>query len=176
MRNSRYEFDIKKLTEVFRMSPVTVRQAIGDLVRVKGDDLFETTSAMSPENVRRIAWLFKNEKFDLPDRLRPDCHKDGHTYPSVYGRMKWDEPAQTVTTGFLTPGRGRFIHPGERRTVTPHEAARLQSFPDSYEFKPAGRPSSRKLLCKVIGDAVPPLLARAVSTAGLSLLVHPSTA
>jgi len=69
----------------------------------------------------------------------------------------------------LSPGRGRFVHPSKRRTITPHEAARLQGFPDSYTFEAAGRPSTRTLLSKVIGDAVPPLLARAVALGTLSL-------
>ncbi len=171
VRNSEYEFDLKALVGSLRIGQVTVRQAIADLVDVEPTGQFDTAAVLSPENVRRIDWLFEHDAFDLPDKHRPKCHQNGHTYPSVYGRMKWDEPAQTITGGFLTPGRGRFIHPGARRTVTPHEAARLQSFPDSYDFQPAGRPLARTLFAKVIGDAVPPLLARAVSTAGLALLM-----
>jgi DNA (cytosine-5)-methyltransferase 1 len=171
VRNSDYEFDLKSLVESLRLTKVTVRQAIGDLVRAQSSSPFDTSAVLSPENVRRIAWLFKNGAYDLPDKHRPKCHQNGHTYPSVYGRMKWDEPAQTITGGFLTPGRGRFIHPGARRTVTPHEAARLQSFPDSYDFQPGGRPFARSLIAQVIGDAVPPLLARAVGIVGLALLM-----
>jgi DNA (cytosine-5)-methyltransferase 1 len=176
VRNSEYEFELKPLVESLRLGKVTVRQAIGDLIRVRSSGPFDTVAALSPDNVRRIDWLFDHEAYDLPDRHRPKCHQNGHTYPSVYGRMKWDEPAQTVTTGFLTPGRGRFIHPGARRTVTPHEAARLQSFPDSYDFQPPGRPVARSLFAKVIGDAVPPLLGRAVALAGLALLMGVSAA
>lgn len=171
VRNSEYEFELKTLTESLRLSKVTVRQAIGDLVQAKPSGPFDTGAVLSPVNLQRIDWLFDHDAYDLPDRHRPKCHQNGHTYPSVYGRMKWDEPAQTITGGFLTPGRGRFIHPGVRRTMTPHEAARLQSFPDSYEFVPPGRPVTRSLFAKVIGDAVPPLLARAVGIAGLSLLM-----
>jgi DNA (cytosine-5)-methyltransferase 1 len=171
VRNSDYEFELKPLVESLRLTKVTVRQAIGDLLGSKSSGPFDTGALLSPENVKRIDWLFDHDAYDLPNRHRPKCHQNGHTYPSVYGRMKWDEPAQTITGGFLTPGRGRFIHPGARRTMTPHEAARLQSFPDSYEFQPAGRPFTRSLFAKVIGDAVPPLLARAVGIAGLALLM-----
>lgn len=171
VRNSDYEFDLKELVETLRIGQITVRQAIADLLDVEPSGPFDTVAVLSAENVRRIDWLFEHNAFDLPDRHRPKCHQNGHTYPSVYGRMKWDEPAQTITTGFLTPGRGRFIHPGARRTVTPHEAARLQSFPDSYEFQPAGRPLARSQFTKVIGDAVPPLLGKAVGTVGLALLM-----
>jgi DNA (cytosine-5)-methyltransferase 1 len=171
VRNSEYEFELKPLLQALRVDTVvTVRHAIADLMRVKRTGLFDTTSALSPENVRRIDWLFGHDEYDLPDKHRPKCHQNGHTYPSVYGRMKWDEPAQTITGGFLTPGRGRFIHPGARRTVTPHEAARLQSFPDSYGFQLDGRVLPRTLFGKIIGDAVPPLLARAVAIAGLAVL------
>lgn len=172
VRNSPFEFDIGMLTKALKMSRVTVRQAIQDLVHLKQSDPFNTVSAISPENAKRIDWLHDNDVDDLPDRLRPDCHKNGHTYPSVYGRMKWDEPAQTITTGFLTMGRGRYIHPSARRTITPHEAARLQSFPDSYAFAVPGRNPSRALFTKVIGDAVPPLLSRAVAIAGLAVLTN----
>jgi DNA (cytosine-5)-methyltransferase 1 len=171
VRNSDHEFELKPLVESLRVGHVSVRQAIADLLHIESPGPFDTAPELSPENIRRIDWLFDHDAYDLPDRHRPKCHQNGHTYPSVYGRMKWDEPAQTITTGFLTPGRGRFIHPGARRTVTPHEAARLQSFPDSYDFQPAGRPVTRAQFGKIIGDAVPPLLARAVGTAGLALLV-----
>jgi DNA (cytosine-5)-methyltransferase 1 len=171
VRNCNYEFEIKGLLESLRLSNLTVRQAIGDLLGSKSSGPFDTGAVLSKENLRRIDWLFDHDKYDLPDRHRPKCHQNGHTYPSVYGRMKWDEPAQTITGGFLTPGRGRFIHPRARRTMTPHEAARLQSFPDSYEFEPAGRPFTRTLFAQVIGDAVPPLMARAVGIAGLALLM-----
>jgi DNA (cytosine-5)-methyltransferase 1 len=171
VRNSDYEFELRPLMESLRLSKVTVRQAIGDLLRVKSSAPLDTTAALSPENVRRIDWLFDHDAYDLPDRHRPKCHQNGHTYQSVYGRMKWDEPAQTITGGFLTPGRGRFIHPGARRTMTPREAARLQSFPDSYEFQPGGRPFTRAMFTKVVGDAVPPLMARAVGIAGFAVLM-----
>ena len=65
-----------------------------------------------------------------------------------------DRPAQTLTTGFTVMGRGRFVHLTERRTITPHEAARLQFFPDFFDF--GERPVT--LLSRVIGNAVPPKL------------------
>jgi DNA (cytosine-5)-methyltransferase 1 len=149
---------------------MNLRHVIGDLATRKGKLIMDTVGTLSPDNETRINWLFKNKAYDLPDKQRPDCHKNGHTYPSVYGRMKWDEPTQTITTGFLCPGRGRYVHPSNRRTVTPREAARIQGFPDSYDFCPPGVDVSRMLLGKVIGDAVPPLLARAVCLAGLMAL------
>jgi hypothetical protein len=78
---------------------------------------------------RRVDFLFDHDLFDLPDTERPDCHKNGTTYTAVYGRMHWDRPSQTITTGIGTPGQGRYIHSLRRRVITPHEAARLQGFP-----------------------------------------------
>jgi DNA (cytosine-5)-methyltransferase 1 len=153
------------------IDPLTLRHAIGDLAARKGRSIMDTVGTLSPDNETRINWLFRHKKYDLPDKQRPDCHRNGNTYPSVYGRMKWDEPTQTITTGFLCPGRGRYVHPSNRRTVTPREAARIQGFPDSYDFCPNGVPASRSLLGKVIGDAVPPPLARAVCLAGLLALI-----
>ena len=100
--------------------------------------------------------LFRSDLFDLPMSERPECHRDGTTYNAVYGRLHPDRPAPTITTGFLTPGRGRFIHPFLRRTLTPHEAARLQGFPDGYNFFPShANPTTKVNLTKWIGDAVP---------------------
>lgn len=127
-------------------------------------------AALSIENKRRIDWLFDNDTFNLPDRERPDCHKNGHTYGAVYGRLEWSKVSGTITTGFMSPGRGRYIHPTQRRALTPHEAARIQGFPDSFAFLyedgtiPAG-----KALGKVIGDAVPPVMGQAAILAALQI-------
>ena len=123
---------------------------------------------LSPDNQERIEWLFDNDLWDLPDEKRPDCHKGGHTYPSVYGRMYWDKPAQTITTGFMTIGRGRYIHPSQRRVLTPREAARLQGFPDNFVFLPNGAVPSKSSLSKWIGDAVPTQLGYSAVLAALS--------
>ncbi|MAF52402.1 MAG: DNA cytosine methyltransferase [SAR202 cluster bacterium] len=134
----------------------TVRWAIEDLCEVAIDDDFDSPSELSEVNRDRIHHLFETDAYDMPNHKRPPSHRDGHTYPSVYGRLQWDKPAGTITTGFLTPGRGRFIHPALPRTLTPHEAARLQGFPDSFDFrlKDGGRPP-KKSLSTMIGDAVP---------------------
>lgn len=68
-----------------------------------------------------------------------------------YGRLSWDEPAPTITTRFDTPSGGRFTHPEKNRTLSPREAARIQSFPDDFVFY--GKKTS---IIKQIGNAVPP--------------------
>lgn len=75
-------------------------------------------------------------------------------HSGAYGRLNWNNPAMTITTRFDTPAGGRFIHPDYNRTITPREAARIQSFPDSFVF--VGNKTS---ICKQIGNAVPPKLA-----------------
>lgn len=142
--------------------------AIGDLVgdptQPRALGIMDTVPVMSADNVARIQHLFDNDLYDLPNAIRPVCHQDGHTYPSVYGRLRWDKPAQTITTGFLTPGRGRYIHPIRQRVITPREAARIQTFPDAYRFViNENVPPSRTSLQKWIGDAVPPLLGYAAT-------------
>jgi len=100
-----------------------------------------------------MQYLLTTGNFDLPDERRPPCHRGGgHSYKSMYGRLSWDMPAQTVTRGFGSPGQGRFIHPARPRTITPHEAARLQFFPDFFDFSSV---SKRTELATMIGNAVP---------------------
>ena len=73
--------------------------------------------------------------------------------------MHRDQPAPTITGGFLTPGRGRFIHPTQRRVLTPREAARVQGFPDWFNFSTkSAEPPSRTELGRWIGNAVPSVL------------------
>lgn len=144
--------------------------AISDLQDQVGNSNFDTPPVQGAENTSRIAYLFDNELFDLPNSERPDCHKDGTTYGSVYGRMHIDRPAPTITTGIGTPGQGRFIHPTRRRLITPHEGARLQCFPDGYAFEHSAKGSPRKELAKWIGDAVPPMLGLMAICAAFSVL------
>ena len=146
---------LRELAEA-QLPPRSVLWAIGDLRGVKSDKPFDTASVSSDENRQRMAWLFSNRSYDLPNRLRPACHRNNnHKYKSVYGRMRWSEPAQTITTGFGSMGQGRFVHPSRRRTITPHEAARLQGFPDYFSFEAAEK---RKAWSRLIGNAVPPFL------------------
>jgi len=77
--------------------------------------------------------------------------KINSVHSGSYGRLRWDEQAPTVTTRFDTPAGGRFIHPEKDRTLTPREAARIQSFPDDFVFY-----GNKTSICKQIGNAVPP--------------------
>jgi DNA (cytosine-5)-methyltransferase 1 len=134
----------------------TVRWAIEDLINCNLATVYDTASQTSKENAKRIRFLFEKRLYDLPNENRPKCHRDRvHSYVSMYGRLHWNEPAQTITTGFGSMGQGRYVHPQRRRTITPHEAARLQTFPDWFDF---GEKTPRGVIAQAIGNAVPPLL------------------
>ncbi len=135
--------------------PRSVLWAVSGRERLSPDPAMHLESELTPLSRDRIQWLFDNDEYDLALNERPDCHQDGTSYGAVYGRMHATRPAPTITTGYMTSGRGRFVHPTEQRTITPAEAARLQGFPDSYRFSPApDRPASRSQLAKWIGDAI----------------------
>lgn len=140
--------------------------ACADLEGIDVNSVFDTAAKVFPENQRRMNFLIENNLYDLPDEERPDCHRlKSHAYKSVYGRLWPNRPTPTITTGFGSPGQGRYTHPRVARTITPHEAARLQHIPDFFEFGL----SKRKRLQKLIGNSVPSKLAYAVV---LDLLVN----
>jgi len=115
----------------------------------------ESDSEYSQENIDRINFLHDNNLYNLPAKERPVCHQDGHSYSAVYGRIFPERPTSTVTTGFYSPGRGRYVHPHERRTINAREAGRIQAFPDYY-WKYAQEIGFLKAqYSKIIGDAVP---------------------
>lgn len=133
-----------------------VRWAIEDLLDLEGTSYIDSPSRPTRANQQRIDWLFDNHAFDLPNPQRPVCHQSQHSYVSMYGRLRWDAPAQTVTGGFGSMGQGRYVHPLRKRTLTPHEAARLQCLPDYVQLACETR---RGALAKMIGNAAPPLIA-----------------
>lgn len=149
----------------------TVRWAIEDLLDIEPERDFDQPSAMHPDNEARAKYLVRYKQYDLPDDRRPPCHRDKeHSYVSAYGRLHWDKPAQTITTGFTSMGQGRYVHPARPRTLTPHEAARIQTFPDYFSFDRVGRRTS---LSKLIGNAVPPLTMRRIGELLLEYVAPP---
>ena len=163
--------DIKATLQGISRPKTGLRAVIGDLEHIDEVGVFDSPGQLSQENVARINYLFDRDEYDLDNSMRPRSHRNGHTYPSIYGRLWWDKPSGTITTGFNTPGRGRYIHPGQRRTITPHEAARIQGFPDTFEFKMLdGSPLTRQALGNMIGNAVPPPIGYAAGVAALAAL------
>ncbi len=140
----------------------TVRDAIHSLPHdVKGPDAAKVSShramRLTHLNRERIeATPEGGDRRNWPKHLWPDCHRAGFSgHTDVYGRLSWDKPAPTLTTKCISYSNGRFGHPSEHRALTAREAARLQTFADSFEF--AGGLTSQ---ARQIGNAVPVLLAR----------------
>lgn len=158
--------DPNRVLDAYSLEPRTFDWACSDLDAAETEGIFNSSARVYPDNQRRMEFLLENDIYDLPDSERPDCHRlKKHDYRSVYGRLYGDRPAPTITTGFGSPGQGRFTHPRFARTLTPHEAARLQFFPDFFQFGI----EKRKRLQKLIGNAVPPKLSFALA---LDLLAH----
>ncbi|SDB57800.1 DNA cytosine methyltransferase [Bauldia litoralis] len=157
--------------------PVTVRSAIGRLPPITqggtyAKDQLHAASKLSDLNLERIRASRPGGTWrDWPKHLVAECHRreTGHTYPGVYGRMVWDEPAPTLTTQFYGFGNGRFGHPEQDRGISLREGAVLQGFPDSYSFLPHGAPIQFKALGRMIGNAVPVVLGRVI---GQSISAH----
>lgn len=94
----------------------------------------------------------------IPSQRLVQIRKSGGR-TTYYGRLIYDKPSFTITTYFNRLGNGCNLHPNQDRVLSNREAARLQSFPDSFIFK--GTKTSQY---KQIGNAVPPLLARLISS------------
>lgn len=88
----------------------------------------------------------------------PPEHLTKSIYSGTWSRMNKNDISVTITTRFDTPSSGRFTHPYLNRAITVREAARIQSFPDTFIFY--GTKTSQM---KQVGNAVPPLLAKAIA-------------
>lgn len=146
---------------------VTIEDAIGNLGATTMDGIIEnpvpvtdyqkylassktrltnhTKTNHSPIAVDRMRRIAGGENFTALEETIHSVHS------GAYGRLCWNEQAPTITTRFDTPAGGRFIHPTEDRTLSPREAARIQSFPDDFVFC-----GSKTSICRQIGNAVPP--------------------
>lgn len=155
----------------------TVRSSISHLPPLEAGEIHKRdplhqASSLSPINMRRIRASRPGGTWrDWEKSLVADCHKKrtGKTYPSVYGRMSWDDPAPTMTTQFFGFGNGRFGHPEQDRAISLREGAILQSFPKDYKFVPPEMPIHKKTMGRLIGNAVPPALGEVI---GLSIMEH----
>ena len=104
---------------------------------------------------------------DLPPDLVLECWKKTDGFSDVFGRLAWNRPATTVRTEFFRAEKGRFLHPSADRPITPREAARLQSFPDSFKFP---EEQTLQAVARQIGNAMPPRAAEAVGAAILAVV------
>ena len=169
---------IRLLTpEEFGARPCSVRDAIGDFPPISSgevcrEDAMHQSSRLSPINLRRIRSSRPGGTWrDWHTAIVAHCHRKstGKTYPSVYGRMSWDEPSPTITTQFYGFGNGRFGHPEQDRAISLREGAILQSFPRNYVFAPKNQPIVKKTVGRLIGNAVPVKLGKVI---GKSIFHH----
>jgi DNA (cytosine-5)-methyltransferase 1 len=141
--------------------PDSMTQAFGETLpgTFKSPDL-HVTRHYTDLSLQRFAHIKEGgNRLDLPDHLKARCWI-GHDTGSldVMGRMRWRRPSVTIRTEFFKPEKGRYLHPVEPRAITHHEAARLQGFPDDFEW--CGTKSD---IARQIGNAVPIPLAKAMS-------------
>lgn len=157
---------------------ITLREAIGDLPRIRDgeindEDPLHYASKLNDLNQKRIKATPKNggTQKSWPEELLLACHKkeSGKTFSSVYGRMWWDRPGSTMTTQCNGLGNGRHGHPDQNRAISLREAARIQTFPDSYIFYDAESGLKYGDVAKFIGNAVPVRLGEVL---GRSILSH----
>jgi len=158
----------------------TVKDAIADLpppigvtIRTEPPPLdLQFGRSPTEESLRRYRAV-PNEgdnRFNLlrnAPELTPPCwvrKKSGGT--DLFGRLWWDRPSFTIRTEFFKPEKGRYLHPSQHRPITHREAARFQSFPDSFIFT-----GTKIEIARQIGNAVPPKLAARIADVVYALLL-----
>jgi DNA (cytosine-5)-methyltransferase 1 len=159
-----------KLCAPFSETPRSVFDVIGDLPKIDAgqvckDDSMHRSRNLSELNLKRIRASVPGGTWrDWDESLVTQCHKKtrGETYASVYGRMDW-KLAPTITTEFYGYGSGRFGHPVQDRAISLREGALLQTFAESYEFTPPDETISFNKIGRMIGNAVPVNLGRAIA-------------
>lgn len=157
--------------------PLTVKKAIARLPKIDAgdqsrEDFLHASRALTDRNLARIRLSKPAGTWrEWPEDLQVECHKakTGRTYPSVYGRMSWDKPSPTITTQFYGFGNGRFGHPEQDRAITLREGAILQSFPREFKFCREDSRLNFRAIGRLIGNAVPPALGRAI---GATIVAH----
>jgi DNA (cytosine-5)-methyltransferase 1 len=145
--------------ESIRIRPsITVRQTIGGLRPLCSGERDPNDPLHFARNhqalvLQRLQHIPKDggSRSSLPEELELNCHKGRkNDFPDVYGRMKWDDVAPTLTTGCTDLTKGRYAHPRDNRAITLREAALLQSFPPNYHFY-----GNSGQIARQIGNAVP---------------------
>jgi len=157
--------------------PITVMDAIGDLPKIESGEscqVYTCQPITDYQKERRNGCqqlMLHYSTTHTPKMLEIIRHSGKNIscipshmitsgFSSCYSRLDGDTPSVTITVNFVHPASNRCIHPVCDRALTPREGARLQSFDDEFEF--AG---NRSQVVKQIGNAVPPLLGRAIAEA-----------
>lgn len=141
-----------------RNERTTVRNAIAHLPAPEksNDTIHSYTSTKRSLRVQALIEAIPKDggsRHSLPRELQLDCHRKQNGFNDVYGRMKWDDVAPTITSGCTNPSKGRFLHPEQNRPITLREAALLQGFPIDYQFDLS---HGKEAIGLMIGNALPP--------------------
>lgn len=135
----------------------TVRDALMNLPEpgASGDPIHDIPVRHADHVLRLIRAIPKNggSRSQLPSTMQLACHRRITGFHDVYGRMSWDAPSPTITSGCVNPSKGRFLHPSQDRAITLREAAVLQGFPADYVFIPE---HGKEAIASMIGNALPP--------------------
>lgn len=150
---------------------MSVKETIGHLPPVKAGEMdkkdpLHRARFLSEINLLRIKATKEGGGWkDWPEELQLECHKkkSGSSYGSVYGRMRWNDVAPTMTTHCTGLGNGRFGHPEQDRAITLREASLFQTFPEGYKFYENDKTFNPSTISRHIGNAVPPLLGRVIA-------------
>lgn len=150
---------------------VSVYDAIGSLPEITdgehcSSDFLHFSRKLSDINKLRIQATPEGGSWkDWEDNLLLECHKKegGKMFSSVYGRMKWNTVAPTMTTYCIGLNNGRFGHPQQDRAISLREAAILQSFPNNYNLVNPNEVFNAQSIARQIGNAVPVGLGRAIA-------------
>jgi DNA (cytosine-5)-methyltransferase 1 len=185
-QNRKRAFFLGKLNDTVKLpaktikddETVTVWDAISDLAYLDSSQgEFEASykcKAQSnyQQNRRKNSKKLYNHKatnhskvaLDRLKRIPPECGKEylkekiSSTFGQTWGRLEKNKPSPTIITRFDTPSNGKNSHPFLHRAITPREAARIQSFDDDFIFY-----GNKTSVIKQIGNAVPPLMAKAIA-------------
>lgn len=169
-----------ELPEATVNNKVTVRDAIGDLAYLESNEGdFQQEYITEPQSDYQIMMrsgskmLYNHkasnhkqiaiEKLKMipPEQGKEFLPQEFHgkqKFKTTWGRLKWDEVSPTIDTRFDASSNGTNNHPFLHRAITPREAARIQSFDDKFIFY-----GSKVYVRKQVGNAVPPLLAKAIA-------------
>lgn len=129
-----------------------------EYLRKNSDKLYEH---IAPNHSQKVIDRITHIKQGKNHASLPKEYQLKGGYPNIYGRLHLNYPADTITGNCgCVSAPGRFIHPTQDRAISVREAARLQSFPDDYRFFGSMRDMYRQ-----VGNAIPPLLAKAIAKA-----------
>lgn len=133
-----------------------------DFQAARRNDAMELKLHNATEHTRKMLEIIRYSGKNI-DSIPRHLIKSG--FSTSYSRLDGDSPSVTLTVNFVHPASNRCIHPTQNRALTPREGARIQSYDDTFEF--AG---NRTQVVKQIGNAVPPLLGKAIAGAVAGML------